>query len=270
VSFPAGAFVAALPWCGGAVLAVLAVTFVIARIAGKHSVIDTAWGLLFGAVAVAALVRSSGHGDGLRRVLLLGLCLAWGLRLAVHIGRRSVGRPEDPRYQQLLANARGNPQWYAVRTVYLLQGVLAFFVAAPIMVGDFEAQPVHAVAWIGVAVWVVGVLFEAVGDAQLERWRADPAHRGRVMTAGLWRYTRHPNYFGDACVWWGIFLVAADAWPGVLTIAAPVLMTVLLTTGSGVRILERHMAGREGWADYVDRTSPFVPLPPKRRDAASR
>ncbi|HEY2299524.1 MAG TPA: DUF1295 domain-containing protein [Jatrophihabitans sp.] len=265
MSFDWSALAADLGWSALAVLVVLAVTYVASKIAGKHSVIDTAWGLLFCAVAIATFVASSGTGDPLRRWLLLALPVLWGLRLAVHIGRRSIGKREDPRYAQLMAKAKGNPDLYALRSIYLLQGLLALVIAAPIMVGGFEASSVGVVAWLGVVLWAVGVFFEAVGDAQLERWRVDPAHKARVIDEGLWRYTRHPNYFGDACVWWGIFLVAADAWPGVVTVFAPVLMTLLLTKGSGARILERHMAGREGWDDYVARTSMFFPLPPKHR-----
>jgi steroid 5-alpha reductase family enzyme len=260
--FDGDGFLAALPVAGGAVLAVLALTFASSRIAGRHSVVDTAWGLLFAAAAGAVFVRSAGSGDGLRRWLLLALTVLWGLRLAVHIGRRSVGKPEDPRYERLLARAPRHPDLYALLVVYLLQGVLAFVVAAPVLVGCFERSPVGPLAWLGVALWVVGVFFEAVGDAQLERFRRDPANRGRVMDIGLWRYTRHPNYFGDACVWLGIFLVAAAGRPGVLTLPAPVLMTALLTKGSGARILERHMAGRPGWAEYAARTPAFVPRPP--------
>jgi steroid 5-alpha reductase family enzyme len=255
------AFLHTLPWTAAAIVAVLAVTYAVALKAGKHSVIDTAWGLLFGAIAIAAFVGSAGHGDPLRRVLLLVLPLVWGVRLAVHIGRRTVGAKEDPRYEKLLARGRG--PFYAVRTVYLLQGVLAYLIAAPIQVGMFETGPVRVLGWLGVAVWAVGLYFEAVGDRQLQRFRADPASRGRLMDRGLWRYTRHPNYFGDACVWWGIFLVAAERWPGVLTIPAPVLMTFLLTKGSGVRILEQHMQGRPGWDEYAARTSAFVPMPPR-------
>jgi steroid 5-alpha reductase family enzyme len=265
VSYDWSAFGANLGWSALGVLVVLAATFVASKIAGKHSVIDTAWGLLFCAVAIATFVASSGIGDPLRRWLLLALPVLWGLRLAVHIGRRSIGKPEDPRYEQLLAKAKGNPDLYALRSIYLLQGLLALVIAAPILVGGFEASSVGVVAWLGVALWAVGVFFEAVGDAQMERWRADPAHKGKVIDVGLWRYTRHPNYFGDACVWWGIFLVAADAWPGVVTVFAPVLMTLLLTKGSGARILERHMAGREGWDEYAARTSMFFPLPPRQR-----
>jgi steroid 5-alpha reductase family enzyme len=263
--FDGAAFAATLPWAAGTVVALLAVTFGTAKVAGKHSVIDTAWGVLFMGIAVAAFLRSSGHGDDLRRWLLLLLPALWGLRLAQHIGRRTVGKPEDPRYPQLLARARGNPDVYALRVVYLLQGLLAYLVAAPILVGAFEADAVGPLACIGVVLWAVGVFFEAVGDAQLERFRSDPASRGKVMDRGLWRYTRHPNYFGDACVWWGIYLVAADAWPGGMTVPAPVLMTVLLTKGSGVRILEKHMQGRPGWSEYVARTSSFIPRRPRRR-----
>ena len=264
MSFDWSAFAANLGWCALAIFAVLVATFVSSRIAGKHSVIDTAWGLLFCAAAVTTFIGSSGTGDPLRRWLLLVLPVLWGLRLAAHIGRRSVGKPEDPRYEQLLARAKGNPSLYALRSIYLLQGLLALVIAAPILVGGFTAGPVGVVAWLGVAVWAVGVFFEAVGDAQMERWRADPSHKGEVIDVGLWRYTRHPNYFGDACVWWGIFLVAADAWPGVVTVFAPVLMTLLLTKGSGARILERHMSERAGWDDYAARTSMFFPLPPRR------
>jgi steroid 5-alpha reductase family enzyme len=261
--FDTSAFAAALLWAGGAVLVVLAATFAASRITGKHSVIDTAWGLLFAAVTVAAFVASSGHGDDARRWLLLVLPVLWGLRLAGHIGRRSIGKPEDPRYEKLLAKGGRHPQLYALRMVYLLQGGLALVIAAPILVGSFASGAVGPVAGLGVAVWLVGVLFEGVGDWQLERFRRDPANRGRVVDVGLWRYTRHPNYFGDACVWWGIFLVAADGWPGVLTLPAPVLMTLLLTKGSGARILEQHMSGRPGWNEYVARTSMFVPRPPR-------
>ena len=264
MTFPLGPFGWGLVAAGIAILAVLAATFAVSRIAGKHSVIDTAWGLLFVAASIAAFVVSAGHGDVVRRSVLLALTALWGLRLAVHIGRRSIGRPEDPRYEALLAKAKGSADLYALRVVYLTQGVIALVVAGPVLVGMFEPSPVWGLAWVGVAVWAVGLFFETVGDLQLERWRADPAHRGTVIDVGLWRYTRHPNYFGDACVWWGIFLVAAERWPGVLTVVAPVAMTLLLTKGSGARIMEKHMSRRPGWAEYAARTSMFFPRPPKR------
>jgi steroid 5-alpha reductase family enzyme len=265
VTFDGSAFAGVLAWSGGAIVAVLLATFIASRIAGKHSVIDTAWGLLFCAAAITVFSASDGYGDVLRRYLLLLLPVLWGLRLATHIGRRSIGKPEDPRYDELLSKAKGNPDLYALRSIYLLQGLLAFVIAAPIMVGGYEARPVRVVAWIGVAIWVVGVFFEAIGDIQMEHFRRNPANKGKVIDTGLWRYTRHPNYFGDACVWWGIFLVAADSWPGIVTIFAPAIMTLLLTKGSGARILEKHMSKRDGWSDYAARTSGFFPLPPKKR-----
>jgi steroid 5-alpha reductase family enzyme len=264
VSFAWSDWAATLGWSAAAVAAVLAVTFVCAKIAHRHNVIDTAWGLLYCAIAIVSFATTGGSGDPVRRWLLLLLPLLWGLRLAQHVGRRSLGKGEDPRYEQLLSKARGNRDLYALRMVYLLQGVLALLVASPITIGANEPAPVGPLAWIGVVVWANGVFFEAVGDAQMERWRRDPAHKGKVIDVGLWRYTRHPNYFGDACVWWGIFLVAADAWPGVLTVFAPIIMTLLLTKGSGARILERHMSRRAGWDEYAARTSAFFPLPPKK------
>jgi steroid 5-alpha reductase family enzyme len=262
--FDTDAFLRSLPWSALAIAVILAATFVAARIAGKHSVIDTAWGLLFVAATVSAFVTSVGHGDVLRRTVLAFLAVAWGLRLAWHIGRRTVGKPEDPRYVALLAKAKGNPDLYALRMVYLLQGLLAYLISMPVQVAMFSSGGIGIVGWLGVGLWVVGVGCEATADRQLEAFRADPANRGTIMQRGLWRYSRHPNYFGDACAWWGVFLVAAEHLPGVFTIPAPIIMTLLLTTGSGVRILDKHMSGRAGWAEYAARTSAFVPLPPKR------
>jgi steroid 5-alpha reductase family enzyme len=263
-TFAAVDFARSLFWSAVAVLVVLAATFVVAKVAGKHSVIDAAWGLLFAAITVSTLVCSAGHGNDTRRIVLGVLTIGWGLRLAQHIGRRTIGKPEDPRYAALLAKAKGSENLYALRMIYLLQGVLAYLISAPVQVGAFEEPGMGVLGWVGVAVWVIGVAFEATADRQLEAFRRDPARKGTIMQSGLWRFSRHPNYFGDACVWWGIFLVAAEHWPGALTIAAPLVMTFLLTKGSGVRILDKHMSGRPGWSEYAQRTSAFFPLPPKR------
>ena len=198
------------------------------------------------------------------------LPLLWGLRLAVHIGRRSIGKPEDPRYEELLAKAPGNGDLYALRMIYLLQGVLAFVIAAPILVGAFE-RGTGAAARRGSASRSGSSACSSRRSAT-RRWSGsarDPANKGKVIDTGLWRYTRHPNYFGDACVWWGMFLVAADALPGVATIYAPIIMTLLLTVGSGARILEKSMSKREGWDEYKARTSMFFPLPPRVKKAVS-
>jgi steroid 5-alpha reductase family enzyme len=262
--FSGDAFAATLVVAALAIVVVLAATYAASRLANKHSVIDTAWGLLFCAAAVVAFVRSAGHGDTGRRWLLLAMTLLWGLRLAVHIGRRSIGKGEDPRYEAML---RDRGQLETIALVYGLQGILAFLISMPILVGSFERDGLTPLAVVGVLLWAVGVLFEGIGDWQLERYRKDRAS-GRevpkVMDRGLWHYTRHPNYFGDACVWLGISCVCAERWPGVLTLFSPIIMVYLLAFGSGKRVLERSMAGREGYRDYMARTSGFVPLPPKR------
>lgn len=263
--FPTGSLLGSLPSTVLAVLVVLGVTFAVALRVGRHAVVDVAWGTGFAVVALTALVTSAGEGDPGRRLLVVALTVVWGIRLAAHIAARSRGRGEDPRYEELMARAPGNPTVHALRTVYLTQGVVMWFVSLPVQVAVLEPGSPGAVAWLGVLVWLVGFVFETVGDLQLTRFRNDPASTGQVLDTGLWRYTRHPNYFGDACVWWGISLVAFDAWPGVLTVLSPLLMTWLLAQGTGKPLLERDMASRRpGYVDYVRRTSGFVPLPPRK------
>lgn len=256
---------ASLPWAALGVVVALGATFVVALRVGRHAVVDVTWGLGFAVIAVVSFVTSAGAGDGLRRSLLLLMTVVWGVRLGLHIGRRARGEDEDPRYEALLARSGGNRNLVALRKVYLVQGALMFLVSLPVQVGMFAPGPIGWLTWVGVAVWSVGLLFEAVGDAQLEAFRSDPENKGRVLDTGLWRYTRHPNYFGDACVWWGIFLVAAQAWPGALTVLAPLVMTYLLANGSGKPLLEKDMSARRpAYVDYVRRTSGFIPLPPRK------
>jgi steroid 5-alpha reductase family enzyme len=262
-----GSFFLSLGCAAAAVAVTLAVTLVVALRIGRHNVIDATWGLLFCVIATVVFLTSFGHGDGLRRVLLLAMVWLWGGRLAVHIGRRSRGKGEDPRYQQLLGRAPGNRTWYAIRMIYALQGLLALLISVPVQVGMHEDGGVFVLGWLGVVVWAVGLFFEATGDAQMSRFRADPANRGKLIDVGLWRYTRHPNYFGDATVWTGLWLVAAERWPGVLTLPSVAIMIYLLVFGSGKRLLERSMMDRPGYREYARRTSGFFPLPPRKTAA---
>jgi steroid 5-alpha reductase family enzyme len=234
------------------------VTAYAARRAGRVSVVDVTWGLALAAVALVSALL--GDGDAARRWLLLGLVAAWGLRLSWHIWRRNTDHGEDPRYTELLGSGRGGP---LVR-VWIPQGAAIWFVSLPVQVSAVAGGGVGLVVGLGSAVWLLGVLFEAVGDAQLAAYKRDP-DRPPVMDRGLWRYTRHPNYFGDACVWWGIWLVAGSAWPGVLTVPSPVVMTWFLVFATGARLLEETMMKRPGYPEYAARTSMFVPLPPKKR-----
>jgi steroid 5-alpha reductase family enzyme len=257
------AFGAAFGWIAVAVVVLLSVFFLIGVRLGRHNVVDTAWGLGFATVAVVGFALSSGDGDWLRRTLLLVCPLVWGVRLAWHIGRRSRGKGEDPRYDELLGKATGNRDLYAARVVYAAQGLLILFISLPISVGQFAGGPVSVLGWMGATVWAIGLFFESVGDRQMARFKADPANRGRLIDVGLWRYTRHPNYFGDACVWVGLYLIAAERWPGALTVLSPAVMVYLLAFGSGKRVLERSMMKRPGYREYAERTSGFIPWPPR-------
>jgi steroid 5-alpha reductase family enzyme len=244
-----------------ALLVVHAVTFAIGRRIGRYNVVDVAWGLGF--IAVAAVAAILGNGDGSRRWLLLGLVATWGLRLSWYIYRRSAGKGEDPRYADLLRDATSGQ---VVRRVFLLQGFATWFVSLPLQLSAVVGPTPRrwlAVTVAGVLLWVVGLVFEAVGDHQLRVFKSDPAHQGVVMHRGLWAWTRHPNYFGDACVWWGLWLITITGWWSLPTVLSPLLMTYFLVYATGARLTEKYMAGRSDFDEYKARTSFFVPHPPR-------
>lgn len=246
----------------GVVVIAMLLTTLAAWRTGRVAVVDVTWGLLF--VAIAWTVLAVGEGTA-RSWLMAVLVTVWGGRLAWHIGGRSRAKGEDPRYADMLGDGPiGDRLGSAVRRVFVVQGAAAWFIALPLLVAAATDRPLGVVAGLGALVWLVGILFEAVGDAQLKAFKADPAHKGQVMDRGLWAWTRHPNYFGDACVWWGLWVIAAEAWPGVLTVLSPVAMTYFLAFATGARLLERSMAQRPGYPEYMERTSMFLPLPPKR------
>ncbi|MDN5765374.1 MAG: DUF1295 domain-containing protein [Humibacillus sp.] len=264
--FDGGGFVRTLPLTALAVVVVLGIAFATALRVGKHSVVDVAWGLGFVAIALTAFAASGGSGDPLRRWLAAVLTAIWGVRLALHILKRSRGQGEDPRYEAMLKKADGSASAYALLHIYLPQGLIMWFVSLPAQIAMFVTGGLGIVLWLGVVVWAVGFVFEAVGDLQLSRFRADASNRGKVLDTGLWRYTRHPNYFGDASVWTGLFLVAASAWPGVLTVLSPVAMVANLYAGTGKKLLEKDIGDRRPeYADYVRRTSGFFPWAPKAK-----
>src|SRR3954469_17541411 len=233
-------------------LIAMLVTAYAARRAGRISVVDVTWGLALAAVALVSAVLGEALGEPApwRRWALLVLVAVWGTRLSWHIWRRNTGHGEDPRYTKLLGSGRGGP---LVR-VWVPQGAAIWLVSLPVQVSAVAGNGAAVVALLGILVCVVGVTFESVGDAQRAAYKRDPG-RGPVMDRGLWRYSRHPNYFGDACAWWGIWLIAAQQWVGALTILSPVLMTWTLTRKTGKPLLEHGMAERRpGYTDYVNRT----------------
>jgi len=200
-------------------------------------------------------------------LLLAFLTTAWGLRLAIHIGRRNIGHGEDPRYVRM-REKRPDRFWiWSLFAVFALQGLIALVVSLPIQslaaVGD---DSLGLISVFGSAAFLVGLAFEVIGDAQLSRFKADPRSGDRVMDEGLWRYTRHPNYFGDSVVWWGIWLIAVGSGAAWWTLIGPAVMTFMLVKVSGVAMTEADIADRRpGYADYIRRTSAFVPLPPKEQ-----
>jgi steroid 5-alpha reductase family enzyme len=247
--------------CGAALLALHAVTFAIARRIGRYNVVDVAWGLGF--IVVTAFAAMLGRGDASRRWLLLALVAVWGLRLSAYLYRRSAGHGEDRRYADLL---RGATVGQIVRKVFLLQAFATWFISLPLQLSAVTGPTPRrwlAATVAGIALWAIGVVFEAVGDHQLRVFKSDPAHRGLVMDRGLWAWTRHPNYFGDACVWWGLWLITITAWWTLPTAASPLLMTYFLVRVSGGQLTEKYMAGRPGFDEYTARTSFFVPRPPR-------
>ena len=228
------------------------------------SIVDIFWG--FGFVVVAWVSFALGDGYDGRKWLITVLATVWGLRLTIHLYRRNWGHGEDKRYQAMrLAHPDNFPLW-TLWNVYGVQGCLLYVISLPLMMAQVQGGPdeLTPLDYIGAAVWLVGFLFEAVGDWQLERFKANPANEGKVMDRGLWRYTRHPNYFGDAVVWWGLFLVCAARPEMLWTIIGPVIMTFLLTRVSGVTLTERTIDRRRPeYSEYKRRTSSFIPLPPK-------
>lgn len=221
------------------------------------SIVDVAWGFL---VIVPALVVAAVLPDtGPRTLLVLTLAGAWALRLSAYIAWRRRGQPEDRRYQAIRRRNEPHFQWKSLYLVFGLQALLGWIVAAPLMAAAASPAPWNALDALGLALAVLGLGVETVADAQMARFRADRRSRDQVMDRGLWRYSRHPNYFGECCVWWGLWLVAAaaGAW---WTVLSPLLMTVLLLKVSGVPMLENDLRRhRPGYAEYVRRTPAFLP-----------
>ena len=244
-----------------ALLAAAALTWIVSVARRNVTIVDTLWSLLF--VLAAAMYAWAAAPPTRRAWLVLAMVGAWGLRLAVYLAWRNWGHEEDHRYRAI--RLRNEPN-FALKSLWLIfgfQALLAWLISLPLAGAISGDAPLGPLDVLGVALWAVGLFFEAVGDWQLARFKADPHNAGRVMDRGLWRYTRHPNYFGDFCVWWGLYLVAASAgawW----SIVGPLVMSFLLLRFSGVTLLESDIgARRPAYAEYVRRTNTFFPGPPR-------
>ncbi len=251
--------------------AILVVTFIAAWLICLKlrdvTPIDSLWAIGMVIMALASFLHA--QGDPKRKALLLGLCALWGVRLGGYLLWRWRDHGPDRRYRTMFAKAQEAKGWGFAKAsllmVFATQAPLLFIVCLPVQLGQIDAQPpVGMLGIAGVIIALIGIAFETIGDAQLTRFRRDPANAGQVMDRGLWRYTRHPNYFGDACTWWGLYLIAAETATGLWALPGPVLLTWTLMKWSGVPTTEGRMKRKKpGYDDYVRRTSGFVPWWPK-------
>ena len=247
-----------------AIAVVMASTWLLSVALKNASIVDIVWGAGF--VVVTWVMQLTIEGDSSRQWLITAMVSIWGLRLSGYLARRNIGHGEDWRYVAMRKRHGRRFPLVSLVTVFALQGVVMFLVSLPVQLGHADRSPsVGPMAVMGLLVWFLGIVFEAVGDMQLRRFKKDPSNAGLVMDRGLWSLTRHPNYFGDSCVWWGIGIVAAEAGTAAWGLIGPVVMTLFLTKVSGVPMLERSLAKRKpGYADYMARTSGFFPRPPKK------
>ena len=224
------------------------------------SIVDRVWGLTF--VVQAWVYVAVTRPTSFLPWLMVALVSIWGLRLSVHIHLRNRGQDEDYRYARMREEHGDRFWWYSLFSVFLLQGAISLVVAAPVLMVIARQEPVNGLGLVaaGVAVWLLGFVFEALGDWQLARFKASPENRGKLLTTGLWSLTRHPNYFGDATLWWGYFLIAASVQDGWISAFGPLLMSVLIRFVSGVSMMEKdQIAKRPNYAEYIRSTPAFFP-----------
>jgi steroid 5-alpha reductase family enzyme len=248
------------------ILGLMIVLWLLSLVLRNSSIVDIFWGTGFVLVVWAACLLGE-NGYPPRKLLLAILVTVWGLRLSLYILWRNWRKPEDFRYAQWRQENGANWWWISFFKVFLLQGVLLWIICAPLVAAQVSPTPpaLGALDVLGMLVWAIGFFFEAVGDWQLARFKAGPVNRGKLMDRGVWRYTRHPNYFGDSAQWWGFYLIAAATGWGALTIFSPILMTFLLVRVSGVGMLEKTLKNvKPGYREYMERTSAFIPWLPRR------
>lgn len=243
-------------------VALMVLAWLVSVVRRDVSVVDTFWALAVAGSGVGyAIARGAGSDRGRLAVVL---ALAWMLRLSWHILRRNWGQPEDRRYREIRVRHEPGFWWKSGYLIFAFQALLAWLVGLPLLGAVAAAAPLNALDVVGVLLWLFGMLFEAAADRQLALFQADPANHGRVMDRGVWRYSRHPNYFGEFCIWWGLYLIAlaGGAWWSAI---GPAVLTLFLLKVSGVALTEKDIATRRPeYRGYMQRTSAFFPRPPRR------
>jgi steroid 5-alpha reductase family enzyme len=251
----------------GCVFVFMTFMFAISRFLRRTDVVDAAWGPAFVVAAGTAFILNQFElvlGANVQTLATV-LVLVWAARLSLTIGMRLLRKSEDQRYIDLRKQWKGNEPFNTFLRIFAVQALLATVISSAVIHVNLSLPaPLGVFAYIGLAVWLVGFFFEAVGDWQLKSHLADPKNKGKLMTRGLWKYTRHPNYFGEATMWWGIFIIVLSTPYGWLGIITPAIITYLLLFVSGVPMTEKAFEGRPGWKAYARRTSKFLPLPPNK------
>jgi steroid 5-alpha reductase family enzyme len=252
------------------ILGLMTLLWLVSLALKNSSIVDIFWGAGF---VISGWIYFFLTPDGflLRKLLIVLMTTIWGLRLSFYILLRNWGKGEDFRYRKWREETGAKWWWHSFLRVFLLQGILMWIISVPLLIAQFHPTPNHLTVfdYIGIAFWLIGFFFEAAGDLQLARFKTDPANKGKVMDRGVWRLTRHPNYFGDSAQWWGYYLIAASG-GGWWTIYSPIIMTLFLLRVSGVMLLEKTMVARPGYEDYIKTTSPFIPWLPKRKNETRR
>ncbi len=240
------------------------ILFFIGQLMKNNSIVDIAWGMGFIILALYSLFHLSEVGP--KNVLIVALIVFWGLRLSYHVAKRNLGKPEDRRYLEMRKHWGDSfPLLKAFFGVYMVQLILMYLIALPILLINLKANAgINYLDIIGISVWLLGYIFESVGDAQLAHFIKKPENKGKIMTSGLWQYTRHPNYFGEATMWWGISILAISVPLGWIGLISPILITFLLVFVSGVPLLENKYKDRPDFIIYKKKTSMFIPWFPKK------
>ena len=247
----------------------MSLMFAIAVLRQRFDIIDVAWGLTFISIALVSFTTVILEPQLTVQVIITTLVIIWGSRLSAHIySRWSKSDKEDKRYavfRQQYKKSFGGVAFNVYTRIFLLQAALAVIVSFPVIIVNTSSVPLTPTLFtlLGVIVWAVGFYFETVGDYQLKKFTSSSTNKGKLMTAGLWKYTRHPNYFGEMTQWWAIFIIAFAAVPslGWLSLVGPAVITILILFVSGIPIAERHIERRQGWSEYKKHTSKLIPLP---------
>lgn len=248
-----------------AVFVYMTAWFAASLVVKRNDIADTAWGLGFAVVAWTAYLL--GKPEGWPPLFINVLISIWGLRLAMHIYRRNRGKKEDSRYVEMRMKWGNSAALQSYVRIFLAQGLLLLFIAIPVIAVNTLDMPAHSLyvwQYLGIGIWAIGFFFEAVGDFQLSQFIKDPTHKGQLMRQGLWRYTRHPNYFGEVTQWWGIFLISLGSTASLIGIAGPIVITTLILKISGIPLLEKKMKTNPEFAEYAKHTSVFLPLPRRK------